>query len=226
MLITIPDVLNAEQLRDCRQALEQAQWEDGRKTAGYLAQQTKSNLQLPLDHPVARQMGEFLMHVLGQHSGFIAAALPLRMLPPRFNRYEGGGQYGNHIDNAIFTVPGTSQRLRTDVSTTLSFSDPHEYDGGELIIEDVYGTQSVKLPAGHMVVYPGTSLHRVEPVTRGTRYASFFWTQSMLRHAHQRKLLWELDQSIQSLAGQGADSQELSRLTGIYHNLLREWSDV
>ncbi|HRL20968.1 MAG TPA: Fe2+-dependent dioxygenase [Alcaligenes sp.] len=226
MLITLPDVLNPEQLRDCRQALEQAQWEDGRKTAGYLAQQSKSNLQLPLEHPVARQMGEFLMQVLGQHSGFIAAALPLRMLPPRFNRYEGGGQYGNHIDNAIFTIPGSSQRLRTDVSSTLFFSDPQEYEGGELIIEDVYGTQSIKLPAGHMVVYPGTSLHRVEPVTKGTRYASFFWTQSMVRHAHQRKLLWELDQSIQQLAGQGADTQELSRLTGIYHNLLREWSDA
>jgi len=226
MLITIPDVLNAEQLRECRQALEQAQWEDGRKTAGYLAQQSKSNLQLPLDHPMARQMGEFLMHVLGQHSGFIAAALPLRMLPPRFNRYEGGGQYGNHIDNAIFTVPGTSQRLRTDVSTTLFFSDPDEYEGGELIIEDVYGSQSVKLPAGHMVVYPGTSLHRVEPVTKGTRYASFFWTQSMVRHAHPRKLLWELDQSIEQLAGQGADPQELSRLTGSHHKPLRERSRV
>jgi PKHD-type hydroxylase len=148
------------------------------------------------------------------------------MLPPRFNRYEGGGEYGNHIDNAIFTVPGTAQRLRTDVSTTLFFSDPDEYEGGELIIEDVYGAQSIKLPAGHMVVYPGTSLHRVQPVTKGTRYASFFWTQSMVRHAHQRKLLWELDQSIQQLARQNADAQELSRLTGIYHNLLREWSDV
>ncbi len=226
MLITIPDVLDAQQLGDCRRALEQAQWEDGKTTAGYLAQHSKSNLQLPLDHPVAKQVGEFLMHVLGQNSQFIAAALPQRVLPPRFNRYEGGGQYGNHIDNAIFTLPGSNQRLRTDVSSTLFFSDPDEYEGGELIIEDVYGTQTIKLPAGHMVVYPGTSLHRVTPVTAGTRFASFFWTQSMIRHAHQRKLLWELDQSIQDLARAGASTEQLSRLTGVYHNLLREWAEA
>lgn len=226
MLIVIPDVLDAEQLQDCRQALEQAQWEDGRKTAGYLAVQSKSNLQLPLDSPLAQKMGEFLIRVLMDTPQFIAAALPAQILPPRFNRYEGGGEYGNHIDNAIFSVPSTGQRLRTDVSSTLFFSDPDEYEGGELIIEDVYGQQSIKLPAGHMVVYPGTSLHRVNPVRAGTRYASFFWTQSMVRHAHQRSLLWELDQSIQNLAQQGVQTAELSRLSGVYHNLLREWAQV
>ncbi len=226
MLIVIPDVLDAEQLHDCRQALEQAQWEDGRKTAGYLAVKSKTNLQLPLSSPLSQKMGEFLLHVLSEHAQFIAAALPARILPPRFNRYEGGGEYGNHIDNAIFSVPDTGQRIRTDVSSTLFFSDPEEYEGGELIIEDVYGTQSVKLPAGHMVVYPGTSLHRVNPVTSGTRYASFFWTQSMVRQAHQRSLLWSLDQSIQALAHQGADQAELARLSGVYHNLLREWAEL
>ncbi|MCX5591119.1 Fe2+-dependent dioxygenase [Alcaligenes endophyticus] len=226
MLIVIPDVLDAEQLRDCRQALEQAQWEDGRKTAGYLAVQSKRNVQLPLNSPLSQKMGEFLLRVLDDNAQFIAAALPANILPPRFNRYEGGGEYGNHIDNAIFSVPGTGERLRTDVSSTLFFSEPDEYEGGELMIEDVYGQQSIKLPAGHLVVYPGTSLHRVNPVTAGTRYASFFWTQSMVRHAHQRSVLWELDQCIQSLAKQGAHTDELARLSGVYHNLLREWAQV
>lgn len=226
MLVVIPDVLDVEQVRECRQALEQAQWEDGRKTAGYLAVQSKSNVQLALDNPLARQMGKFLLHVLGEHPQFIAAALPAKVLPPRFNRYEGGGAYGNHIDNAIFTVPGTHERIRTDVSSTLFFSDPEEYEGGELVIEDVYGTQSIKLPAGHMVVYPGTSLHRVNPVTSGARYASFFWAQSMVPQAHKRNILWQLDQSIQALARQGAEAVELARLSGVYHNLLREWAQL
>jgi len=226
MLIVIPHVLNAQQVKECRRVLEQSSWEDGRATAGYLAQQSKSNLQLPIEHPDARRLGDFVMRILSGNESFIAAALPLHILPPRFNRYEGGGQYGNHVDNAIFTIPGTTQRLRTDVSTTLFLSEPDEYEGGELIIEDVYGVQAVKLPAGHMVVYPGSSLHRVQPVTAGTRYASFFWTQSLVRQTHQRRMLWELDQSIQTLARSGAPQDQLSRLTGIYHNLIREWSET
>ncbi len=226
MMLSIADVLTPEQVRECRQAFEQASWQDGRLTAGHQAVKAKANQQLAQDDPLVVQIGDFIVQRLGNHPQFVSAALPLKVLPPRFNRYTGGGTYGNHIDNAIFSVPGTPHRVRSDLSATLFFSDPDEYEGGELVIEDVYGTQSIKLPAGHMVVYPGTSLHRVQPVTKGTRYASFFWTQSMVRHAHQRKLLWELDQSIQQLAKQNADAQELSRLTGIYHNLLREWSDV
>ena len=226
MMIRIADVLSPEQVAQCRRALEQAEWADGRATAGHLAVRIKNNLQLPLDHPLAQQMGDSILNILGKTPAFIAAALPMRILPPRFNRYEGGGDYGNHIDNAIFAVPGTPFRVRTDVSSTLFFSDPDEYEGGELIVEDSYGEQRAKLPAGHMVVYPGTSLHRVTPVTAGTRYAAFFWTQSLVRHDHQRALLYQLDQSIQSLTASGADHAELSRLSGIYHNLLREWSET
>lgn len=226
MLIAIPDVLSADEVRQCRELLEQAQWEDGKKTAGYIAADVKTNLQLDINNPVAKQLGDFLVQILAKHPAFIAAALPTKILPPRFNRYEGGGAYGNHIDNALFVVDGTGQRIRTDVSTTLFLSEPEEYEGGELVIEDTYGSQSIKLPAGHLVVYPGTSLHRVNPVTAGTRYASFFWSQSMVRHAHKRSMLWELDQSIQSVATRDADHPALADLSGVYHNLIREWAEV
>ncbi|MBP6020003.1 MAG: Fe2+-dependent dioxygenase [Burkholderiaceae bacterium] len=226
MLITIPDLLPADQVLQCRQALEQADWTDGLATAGHIAAQAKNNRQLPLDHPLAAKIGDLILQALSQNPLFISAALPLRVLPPRFNRYEGGGEYGNHIDNAIFGIPGTSQRVRSDISTTVFFTDPQAYDGGELIIEDTYGRHSVKLPAGHAVIYPGTSLHRVTPVSRGTRLASFFWTQSLVRLDHQRAMLWELDNTIQSLASTDAKSPALPRLSGIYHNLLREWSDT
>lgn len=226
MLITIPDVLNADEVKKCRQLLENATWQDGKQTAGYIAVDVKTNLQLPIDDPVAKQLGDFIVKVLSSNPSFIAAALPAKILPPRFNRYEGGGAYGNHIDNAMFVVPETGEKIRTDVSTTLFFSDPDEYEGGELIIEDTYGTQSVKLPAGHMVVYPGTSLHRVNPVTKGTRYASFFWSQSMVRHAHKRSMLWTLDQSIQSIAVNDPNNPTLSDLSGVYHNLIREWAEL
>ncbi len=226
MLITIPDVLDQAQLKQCRALLEQAHWEDGKKTAGYLAVDTKSNLQLAIDNPIAKQLGDFLVQVLAQHQTYIAAALPAKLLPPRFNCYRGGGEYGNHIDNALFLIPGSQERIRTDVSSTIFLNEPEEYEGGELVIEDTYGEQRVKLSAGSMVVYPGTSLHRVEPVTQGQRLASFFWAQSMVRHAHQRALLWELDQSIQRLASSGADYAELARLSGVYHNLIREWAEV
>lgn len=226
MLIAIPDVLTPDEVRHCRQLLESATWEDGRKTAGYIAADVKTNRQLDVNDPVAKQLGDFIVKVLASNPAFIAAALPAKILPPRFNRYEGGGAYGNHIDNALFVVDGTGERIRTDVSTTLFFSNPDEYEGGELVVEDTYGSQTVKLPAGHMVVYPGTSLHRVNPVTKGTRYASFFWSQSMVRHAHKRSMLWELDQSIQSIATRDPDHPALANLSGVYHNLIREWAEI
>lgn len=226
MLITIPDLLTTEQVLECRKALSATEWEDGRATAGHLAIQAKNNRQLPLDNTIGQQVGELILHALSQSATFISATLPLRVLPPRFNRYEDGGDYGNHIDNAIFGVPGTSQRIRSDISTTVFLCEPDEYDGGELIVEDTYGTHSIKLSAGHAVVYPGTSLHRVTPVTRGTRLASFFWTQSLVREDHRRAMLWELDNTIQSLRRDHPDSPSSARLSGVYHNLLREWSDT
>lgn len=226
MLIVIPEILSPKEVKECRVALLSAPWEDGLNTAGYVAADVKKNRQLPLDSPVAREIGALIMRRLANHPQFIAAALPAKILPPRFNRYEGGQTYGNHIDNALFSVPGTQERIRSDVSSTLFLSSPDEYEGGELVIENTYGTQYIKQNAGDLVVYPGTSLHRVNPVTEGMRLGSFFWTQSMVREAHRRALLWELDQSIQRLAQQQIDSAELARLTGVYHNLIREWAEV
>lgn len=226
MMLRIPSLLTPDEVRDCRQALEQATWQDGRTTAGSLAVKVKSNLQLPIDSPIAARLGNLILDRLGRNPLFLSAALPLRVLPPRFNRYEGGGTYGNHIDNALFVIPGTAIKVRTDVSTTVFFSDPEEYEGGELIVEDTYGHQSVKLTAGDAIVYPGTSLHRVNPVTRGTRYASFFWTQSLVKSDEQRRLLFDLDQSIQQLTVDHPDHAKLSALSGTYHNLLRMWSEA
>lgn len=226
MMQTIPEVLNAEQLRQCREALMKAEWSDGRLTAGHMAVKAKNNLQLAQDDPIARQIGDFILDQLSRNPRFIAAALPLKVLPPRFNRYEGGGNYGNHVDNAILSVPGTSHRVRTDISATLFFSEPSEYDGGELVIEDTYGTHAVKLPAGHMVLYPGTSLHRVTPVTRGARYAAFFWIQSMVRDDGERALLFNLDNAIQRLTEAQPDQPALADLVGVYHNLLRKWAQT
>ena len=226
MLITIPDVLDANQLAHCRQLLQHASWEDGAKTAGYIAVQAKQNLQLSLSDPLNKALGDIILGALAQNQAFIAAALPAKILPPRFNRYENSGQYGNHIDNAVFAAPGSNERIRSDISCTLFFSEPDEYEGGELSIEDTYGTQQIKLPAGHMVVYPGNSLHHVTPVTKGARMASFFWVQSMVRQAHKRAILWELDQSIQEIAMATDDASRLARLSGVYHNLIREWAEV
>ncbi|WP_298013793.1 Fe2+-dependent dioxygenase [uncultured Castellaniella sp.] len=229
MLITIPDLLNAEQTRQCRQALESAAWTDGRQTAGHVATHLKTNRQLALDDPIGLRIGELLAQTLRRHPVFQSAALPARILPPRFNRYEGGEHYGFHIDNALFRAPGAeapaSGLLRTDISTTVFFSDPDEYEGGELIIQDTYGEQRVKLPAGHAVVYPGSSLHRVTPVTRGVRYGSFFWTQSLVRDDGRRTLLLQQDVAIQRLIQVGADPEIVAQLTGVYHNLLRMWSE-
>ena len=226
MLICIPQLLTPDQVQDCKEALNSAQWEDGKKTAGYLAQSVKANLQLPVDSTIAQQVGDFILHILHNNPLYVSAVLPAKILPPRFNCYQGGGTYGNHIDNAIFPIVGTTERLRTDVSSTLFLSDPNEYEGGELVIEDTYGTQQIKLNAGDLLVYPGTSLHRVNPVTKGVRLASFFWAQSMVRQAHQRRMLWELDQSIQAIATNNTDDPNLARLSGVYHNLLREWADI
>ncbi|MBB3104238.1 Fe2+-dependent dioxygenase [Azomonas macrocytogenes] len=226
MMLAIPDVLSAEQVRQCREALERATWHDGRHTAGHMAIHVKANLQLAQDDPLATQLGEFILERLSATPRFLAAALPLKVLPPRFNCYTGGGAYGNHTDNAIFTLPGTSLRIRSDLSATLFFCDPDAYDGGELVIEDTYGSQRVKLPAGHMALYPSTSLHQVTPVTRGARLAAFFWIQSLVREDHQRAMLLELDDAIQSLATDVPENPALARLTGVYHNLLRHWADT
>lgn len=226
MLHKIPNLLTREQVGQCRQALAAATWTDGKSTAGHLAQKTKNNLQLAPDDPCTQQIGNLILDALVQNPLFMAAALPLKVFPPRFNRYEGGGNYGNHIDGSILSVPGSAQRIRTDLSATLFFSEPEDYEGGELVIEDTYGTHAVKLPAGHLVLYPGTSLHRVTPVTQGTRLAAFFWIQSLVREDSQRSLLLQLDNTIQQLTSDLPDNPAVPQLMGIYHNLLRQWSET
>jgi PKHD-type hydroxylase len=226
MLVPIPDVLTAEQVAECRQILEQAEWIDGRVTAGHQSARTKDNLQLPEDHPAARQIGDMILAALERNPLFMAAALPLKVFPPLFNRYQGGHSFGTHIDNAVRQVTGTPHRVRTDISATLFFTQPEEYDGGELLVEDTYGVHSIKLPAGHLILYPSSSLHQVRPVTRGARIASFFWVQSMVRDDGQRMLLFDLDMSIQQISRELPDHPSALQLTGIYHNLLRRWADV
>lgn len=226
MMLNLPDVVLPDELRHIRSALESADWRDGRATAGYVAAQVKFNQQLAQDDAVAERVGEFILRRLGELPRFMAATLPLKVLPPRFNRYAGGGTYGEHIDAAVFPVPGTPHRIRSDISATLFFSEPDEYEGGELIVSDTYGQHSVKLPAGHMVVYPGTSLHRVMPVTRGVRYAAFFWIQSLVRDDARRTILLELDDAIQALTPAAPEHEGLVRLTGVYQNLLRQWAET
>ena len=221
MLLQIPDVLTPEQVAQARRWLDESQWVDGRVTAGHQSSLAKDNLQLPEDHPVARQLGDVILESLQRNSLFVAAALPLRVFPPLFNRYQGGHSFGNHVDNAIRQIPGTPLRIRTDLSATLFLAEPEEYDGGELLVEDTYGTHSVKLPAGHMVLYPATSLHNVQPVTRGARVASFFWIQSMVRDDGQRTLLFDLDTAIQRLSLDIPDHPAAVQLTAVYHNLLQ-----
>jgi PKHD-type hydroxylase len=226
MILAIPNVLSPAQVAESRRLLEAADWVDGLVTAGHQAGKVKDNRQIPATHPVARQVGETIMQALGKNPLFMAAALPLHFLPPMFNRYTGGQNYGDHIDGAIRQIPGTGHRIRTDLSCTLFFAEPSEYDGGELIIEDTYGPKSVKLPAGHMILYPGTSLHRVTPVTRGARLCSFFWVQSMIREDTQRALLFEMDVAIQRLGIDHPDHASITQLTGVYHNLLRHWAEL
>ncbi len=231
MLITIEKVLSAEQVRAARERLASAEWVDGRVTAGYQAQEVKRNAQIPENSTVAKELGELVLAGLARSPRFMAAALPLRVFPPMFNSYAGGQTFGTHVDTAIRQLSSTGQRIRTDLSATLFLTAPEEYDGGELVIEDSYGEKRVKLPAGDMLLYPATSLHRVEPVTRGNRVSSFFWIQSMIRQDAHRSLLFELDTAIQRLAGsqqaQVADVKASAvQLTGVYHNLLRQWAEM
>jgi PKHD-type hydroxylase len=230
MLIQIPDVLTADQVAHARKVLDAAEWVDGKVTAGHQSSKAKDNMQLPEGSPAAQELGNMIVEALGRNPLFVSAALPLRVFPPLFNRYTGGQSFGTHVDNAIRQVPGTPHRIRTDLSATLFFTGPDEYDGGELCVEDVYGIQRVKLPPGHMILYPATSLHHVTPVTRGARICSFFWLQSMVRDNGHRSLLFDLDLAIQrlgrDLAGNPSAEQSSVQLTGVYHNLLRQWAEM
>ncbi len=228
MLLNIPDVLNAAQVAEANARLQSADWADGRATAGYQSAKAKDNAQLPETSVVGKELGGVVLDALARNSTFFSAALPKRIYPPLFNRYEGGQSFGYHVDNAVRydRSRGAAEAVRTDLSATLFLSEPQDYDGGELVIEDTYGTQSIKLPAGHLVLYPGTSLHRVTPVTRGSRVACFFWIQSMVRDDGQRRLMFELDLSIRRLTQDVPDNAALIQLTGVYHNLLRQWSEV
>jgi PKHD-type hydroxylase len=225
MLLQIPDVLSAQQVAHARRRLDEAEWVDGRVTAGHQSAQVKDNQQLPEDHPVSRELGDMIGKSLSANPLFLSAALPLRIFPPLFNRYQGGQSFGNHVDNAIRQAAGGA-RLRTDLSATLFLAEPSEYDGGELLVEDTYGVHRVKLPAGHLVLYPSTSLHNVQPVTRGARIASFFWIQSMVRDDGQRTLLFDLDNAIRRVAGEIPESPAPVQLTAVYHNLLRRWAEM
>ncbi len=226
MLLVIPDILTPAEVAACVADLTAATWGDGRVTAGLQSAPVKDNEQLSETSPVARAWGDRVLDALGASEQFVAAALPHRTFPPLFNRYAGGHSFGTHIDNAIRPVRGTSIKLRTDLSATLFLSDPDSYDGGELIVEGASGGQSVKLPAGHMVLYPASSLHQVTRVARGVRLACFFWVQSMVRDDGARALLFDLDRTIQRLAARdGLGDAEVVGLTGIYHNLIRRWAD-
>lgn len=226
MLIEIPAVFTPVEAAGIRARLEQATWPDGRRTAGHVAARAKANRQLADDDPLGAELGAAIAERLGATARFIAAALPLRILPPRFNLYEGQGAYGRHVDAAVFSAPGSRERVRSDLSATLFLSEPDNYEGGELVAEFGSVRQPVKLPAGHLLLYPANSLHQVTPVTRGARYAAFFWVQSLVREPSRRAILLELDESIQALAARDAEDPEVVRLTGLYHNLLREWAET
>ncbi len=226
MILQIPDVLNQEQVAHARRLLNEATWVDGKVTAGHQSARAKENMQLAEQDPVARQIGDQILGALQRSPLFVAAALPLRVFPPLFNRYQSGESFGNHVDNAIRYSPTTGLRIRTDLSATLFLAEPEEYEGGELMIEDTYGVHAAKLPAGHMILYPSTSLHHVKPVTSGARVASFFWVQSMVREDGERTLLFDLDTAIQRLTLDSPDHPAAVQLTAVYHNLLRRWADV
>ena len=227
MLICVPDVLSKAEVADFRAAMDAAEWEDGRSAAGAQSAMVKKNEQLPPNGAIARQLGEAVIKALVASPLFVAAAIPKQIFPPLFNRYGVGQHFGIHVDNAVRGDHFTGTRIRTDLSVTLFLSDPEEYDGGELIVEDYYGSHRVKLPAGHLLLYPATCLHAVTEVTRGVRVASFFWLQSMVRDGHARSLIFDLDTAIQGLVQRvGRDDPELVKLTGIYHNLIRCWAEV
>lgn len=227
MLVCIPEVLSKAAVKEIRARIDAAHWIDGRATAGAQSAQAKKNAQLPEGSPVAKAAGDAILDALAGNALFLSAALPLKIFPPLFNRYGEGDSFGVHVDNAIRAVPGHPVRVRTDLSATLFLTEPDEYDGGELAIETAFGAQEVKLPAGDLVLYPASSLHRVNAITRGARIASFFWLQSMVRDDGERALLFDLDQTIQALAAERghADSRIVS-LTGLYHNLMRRWADA
>jgi len=226
MLLQIPDVLTAEQVKEFREIMDKANWIDGKVTAGHQSAKAKNNMQLAEGSQEAQILGEKILMALERNSTFISAALPLKVFPPLFNSYSGGQNFATHVDNAIRQVPGTPFRIRTDLSATLFLSDPLDYEGGELVVEDTYGTHKIKLPAGHMILYPSSSLHHVNPVTKGTRVASFFWIESMVREDAQRTLLFDLDSSIRLLNQEHPDNIAAVQLTGIYHNLLRRWANT
>ncbi|MRX07039.1 Fe2+-dependent dioxygenase [Pseudoduganella sp. FT25W] len=226
MMLHIPGVLTAQQVAEMRRRLDASQWIDGRATVGEQGAKVKQNRQLPETAPLALELGQTILAALNNHPLYFSAVLPLRTIPPLFNSYAGGEHYGAHVDGAMRRMAASGDWVRTDVSTTVFLCDPEEYDGGELIVTDAYGEHEVKLPAGDAIVYPSTSIHRVQPVTRGARVCSFFWTQSMVRDDMRRSLLLELDQNIQSLRARLGDCPELVGLTGHYHNLLRQWSEV
>jgi PKHD-type hydroxylase len=227
MIVHVPNVLNAQQVAHCREVIEPATWVDGRVTAGFQSAEVKDNRQLPEDSKEAHELGTMIVAALERHPLFIAAALPLRVFPPLFNRYDPGMAFGAHLDNAIRQITGTPYRVRTDLAVTLFLSQPDEYEGGELMIDDVYGSHTVKLPAGDMVLYPASSLHRVTTVTRGIRFASFFWIQSMVREDSHRTLLFDLDMAINQV-GQALSHQHpaIVALTNCYHNFLRGYAEV
>ncbi|WP_426959505.1 Fe2+-dependent dioxygenase [Muricoccus radiodurans] len=227
MLIRIPNVLTPEEVAHCRRVLEGAGWIDGRVTAGEQSAKAKFNLQVPENSPQGRELGEIVMRALGRSALFATAALPLKVFPPLFNRYDVGMTFHAHVDNAIRHVPGAGVRIRTDVSSTLFLTDPEDYDGGELVVHDTYGQHTVKLPAGDMVVYPATSLHSVTPVTRGSRWSSFFWTQSMVKEDAKRQFLYDLDMGIIEIRKDLPDDHPgVLALTSSYHNLLRQWVEM
>ncbi len=227
MLVAIPDILDADGVRALRTIIDAGSWVDGNVTSGHQSALAKRNLQLPEDSAEARQAAQLVLDALGRSPLFIAAALPLKIYPPLFNSYAEGQTFGTHVDNAVRIQAGSGFRVRSDLSMTVFLEDPGTYDGGELTVETQFGVQQVKLPAGHAVLYPSSSLHRVEPITRGRRVASFFWIQSMIRDDSARAMLFDLDRSIQTLAQQaGHDDPSIIALTGVYHNLLRRWADA
>ncbi len=226
MLLHVPGVLTPEQVAEMRRRLDETDWVDGRATVGLQGAQVKRNRQLDEFSPVGGELGRQVLAALARHPLYVSAALPLRHMPPLFNRYEGGEHYGLHVDGSVRSVPGTTLQMRTDLSCTLFLSEPEDYEGGELVIVDTYGTHDVKLPAGDLVLYPSTSQHRVQPVTAGARVASFFWVQSLVRDDWRRHMLFDLDQNIQALREQLGDNEAVVGLTGHYHNLLRQWAEV
>ena len=226
MIVRVPGLLSQEQLAAARALLADAPWGDGRATAGYQSAKVKTNLQLPEDCEESVKLRDIVLTALERNPLFIAAALPARVFPPLFNRYEPGMNFGAHVDNAVRQIANTPRRIRTDISASLYLNPPEDYDGGELIIEDTYGSHNVKLPAGDMILYPATSLHRVTPITRGARIASFFWVQSMVKDDGERTILFDLDRSIAELSRERPESSALVRLTACYHNLIRRWAEI